>query len=138
MSLEDAAPTLLELTGVSARGRQFSGRSLVPLLHGRRLPQRPLFSDFVLSVPEQAALIQGGWKYVLRADSTGDELYQVDTDPRETTNQITRHPGLAAQMRRTLAQHIREQNQRFRAMKYDMTRIDQSTYDSLKSLGYVQ
>ena len=107
----DLAPTLLELAGVTAPGTM-QGRSLVPLLAGKRPAWRNSFlieyySDKVFPRVLQMgykAVRNGRWKYIHYLELEGmDELYDLKNDPYEMKNLIDQ-PGSA----RTLAEMKRE------------------------------
>ncbi len=96
----DLAPTLLELAGVSAPGTM-QGRSLVPLLRGKRPDWRNSFlieyySDKVFPRVRQMgykAVRNGRWKYIHYLELEGmDELYDLQNDPYEMKNLIDQ-PG---------------------------------------------
>ena len=62
VQLVDLYPTLLQLAGLGVERTDFHGRSLVPLIEGRTLPDVPvLIEDGVL---ENSALVYGGWKLI--------------------------------------------------------------------------
>jgi N-acetylglucosamine-6-sulfatase len=99
----DLAPTLLELAGAVGQSN-FQGRSLVPLLRGRRPAWRKSFlieyySDKVFPRILQMgykAVRDGRWKYIHYFELQGmDELYDLKTDPYELKNLID-HPGAAS------------------------------------------
>jgi N-acetylglucosamine-6-sulfatase len=107
----DLAPTLLELAGVKVPDTM-QGRSLVPLLAGKRPSWRNSFlieyySDKVFPRIFQMgykAVRSGRWKYIHYLELDGmDELYDLETDPYELKNLI-HQPGAA----RTLAEMKRE------------------------------
>lgn len=123
----DLAPTLLELAGVAAPNTMH-GRSLVPLLEGKRPAWRNSFlieyySDKVFPRILQMgykAVRNGRWKYIHYLELEGmDELYDLKTDPYEMKNLI-RQPGSA----RTLAE-----------MKQEMERLLKETSASPKIEG---
>lgn len=96
----DLAPTLLELAGVAAPGTM-QGRSLVPLLNGKRPAWRNSFlieyySDRVFPRMSQMgykAVRNERWKYIHYLELEGmDELYDLKTDPYEMKNLI-HQPG---------------------------------------------
>ena len=103
----DLAPTLLELAGLAVPDT-LQGRSLVPLLKGKRPAWRTSFlieyySDTVFPRILQMgykAVRNGRWKYIHYHELEGmDELYDLKTDPYELKNLI-HQPGVA----RTLAE----------------------------------
>ncbi|HSB10867.1 MAG TPA: sulfatase [Blastocatellia bacterium] len=92
----DLAPTLLEMAGVPAPGTM-QGRSLVPLLEGKRPAWRKSFlieyySDKVFPRVLQMgykAVRNGRWKYIHYLELEGmDELYDLKADPYELKNLI--------------------------------------------------
>lgn len=98
----DLAPTLLELAGVAAP-HTMQGRSLVPLLQGKRMVWRNSFlieyyTDTVFPRVLQMgykAVRNARWKYIHYLELNGmDELYDLQTDPYEMKNLITQ-PGAA-------------------------------------------
>jgi N-acetylglucosamine-6-sulfatase len=92
----DLAPTLMELAGVDTGGNM-QGRSLVPLLAGKKPAWRNSFlieyySDKVfprILNMGYKAVRTGRWKYIHYFELDGmDELYDLKTDPYETRNMI--------------------------------------------------
>ena len=114
----DLAPTLLELAGAAVPDTM-QGRSLVPLLKGKRPAWRDSFlieyySDKVfprvLRMGYKAVRNQR-WKYIHYLELEGmDELYDLKTDPYEMKNLI-HQPGAAAalaRMKREMEQLLKE------------------------------
>jgi arylsulfatase A-like enzyme len=62
VQLVDLYPTLTEFAGIASRREDLHGRSLVPLLRGETLPERPTFSEG--GSMKQASLELGGWKLI--------------------------------------------------------------------------
>ncbi len=116
----DLAPTLLELAGVAAPGTM-QGRSLVPLLSGKRTAWRNSFlieyySDKVFPRMAQMgykAVRNGRWKYIHYLELEGmDELYDLKTDPFEMKNLI-HQPGAEkalAEMKQEMERLLKETN----------------------------
>jgi arylsulfatase len=100
--VQDLAPTLLQLCGVSAPANaSFDGVSLVDLLSGKSqsLPDRMLvvsFSRMNAPVPtkEGSAVLWQRWRYF-----GSGELYDLNTDPHQDRNVIDAHPDVASKMR---------------------------------------
>jgi arylsulfatase A-like enzyme len=85
----DIAPTILELAHLPVP-EQMQGRSLVPLLTGRRPKWR---TDFVYehlfnhpTIPKTEALRTRHFKYARYIDFGYEELYDLKSDPHETRN----------------------------------------------------
>lgn len=114
----DLAPTLLELAGVTAPNTM-QGRSLVPLLEGKRPVWRNSFlieyySDKVFPRVLQMgykAVRNGRWKYIHYLELEGmDELYDLKTDPYELKNLIdeTRAARARGQIKRQMERLLKE------------------------------
>lgn len=113
----DLAPTLLELADVAVPSTM-EGRSLVPLLEGKRVAWRNSFlieyySDKVFPRIVQMgykAVRNGRWKYIHYLElEEMDELYDLKTDPYEMKNLI-HQPSAAntlAEMKRELERLLR-------------------------------
>ena len=87
----DIAPTILELAGLAIPG-SVQGRSLVPLLRGRRVEWR---SEFFYEhpfahprIPMSEGVRGPRWKYVryTSLDPVVEELYDLENDSREEKN----------------------------------------------------
>jgi arylsulfatase A-like enzyme len=111
----DIAPTILELAGVEAP-HEMQGRSLVPLLQGRRCKWR---SDFFYehmfehkTIPRTEGLRTQRYKYARYIDFDHEELYDLNEDPLETTNlaEQEKHRDILESLRRRcdgLAQQVK-------------------------------
>ena len=99
----DLVPTILELAG-APRPAGLRGRSLVPALAGRPLPEQGLYAEslygrYHFGWSELYALTDGRYRYI-RAPR--DELYDVETDPGERTNLAPARAPIRAGMRQAL------------------------------------
>ncbi|WP_274649625.1 sulfatase-like hydrolase/transferase [Paenibacillus humicola] len=106
----DLAPTVLELTGLSAAGPgNLQGRSLLPLLTENEEPagwRRSVVSTYngqQFGLYTQRMIRTKSWKYIWNCTDT-DELYDLQADPAELTNRIgaPEHTELVAELRREL------------------------------------
>jgi arylsulfatase len=91
--LIDIHPTLADVAGM---GRPMShGMSLRPLFEGRALPPRsePVFNQW----QDNKAVWDGRWKLVAREGGPW-QLYDLGTDPHETSDQAGAYPELVASM----------------------------------------
>ena len=114
----DLAPTLLELAGVAAP-EAMQGRSLVPLLSGKRPAWRNSFlieyySDTVfprIAKMGYQAVRTGRWKYIHYLELEDmDELYDLKTDPYEMKNLIHQPAAAKAldEMKREMERLLKE------------------------------
>jgi N-acetylglucosamine-6-sulfatase len=118
----DLAPTLLSLAGVAVPGHM-QGRSLVPLLEGKKPAWRNSFlieyySDKVFPRMLQMgykAVRTGRWKYIHYLELGGmDELYDLRTDPYEMKNMINQ-PSVEKplnEMKKEMERLLKETSQR--------------------------
>ncbi len=94
VSLADFAPTFLELAGVET-DREFTGRSLVPLLRGETpedwRDEMQFQCDGVELFVTQRAVMTKQYKYVFNGFDE-DELYDLTKDPHEMHN-VAGDPG---------------------------------------------
>ncbi len=93
----DIAPTILELSGVSAPPKRYGGRLVEPMIGHSLLPLIDGRADRVYTERESvgfelggnAALFQGDYKIVLNRGPVGDNdwhLYNIVSDPGETVD----------------------------------------------------
>jgi arylsulfatase A-like enzyme len=139
--LVDLLPTIGVLAGASSHERRIEGVSLVPLLESpdasvpidlvfaQRRPseERPWLSELVLAA-------QGGrYKYIYHSER-GDELYDLEADPRELINRVSDHRVEAARLKRWLLERY-ERMRQSRAGSSD--EIAPEHLEELRSLGYI-
>ncbi len=109
LSAWDLFPSLCALAGAPLpAGAALDGENLSPALLGRPVAARAkaLFWEYgrnehAFAYPKgtnrspNVAIREGDWKLLLNADGRQRELYNVATDPGETTNQAAAHSALA-------------------------------------------
>ncbi len=105
VSLTDLAPTVDDFFALSSGDRPlYAGRSWAPLALGLDDPGRPTFvlselppleSDFL---PIKSAVIEGNWKLVVEEQEGEAQLFNLRTDPRETTDLARREPRRLARL----------------------------------------
>jgi arylsulfatase/uncharacterized sulfatase len=97
----DIAPTLLDAAGVAFTPDEFYGRSLMPMLTGQADEVYDENDSFAFEVSGTAALYRGNWKITKTPEPFGDgewHLYDITTDPSETTDVAAQHPGVFQEM----------------------------------------
>ena len=112
----DVMPTLLEVCGAQypthhrdVETTPLEGASLMPLLKGKSLPERPIASEH----NEARSLRRGDWKVVWPVHMPWDsawELYNIAADRCETHNVAKEHPKLTrelAQAWEAWAKHVK-------------------------------
>ncbi len=110
VQMKDIMPTILDLLGVRADIR-FDGRSLVPVMRGRRRVQQPEFY-----ITEATWMRKHGWRtpewkliQALEPDfhfKPEIELYNMVTDPEENRNLAEREPEIVKALLARMNRHI--------------------------------
>jgi arylsulfatase A-like enzyme len=111
---EDWLPTFLDLIGSpGGRPSNLDGISLAPTLLGRAQPERPFLYREFPAYGGQQSIREGKWKAVRQklnsvaaSESPRTELYDLASDPTETTDVAGKFPDILA----TLEQKMREQH----------------------------
>lgn len=131
-SLVDVAPTVLDLLGAPPLPHA-EGSSLAPVLRhpDRPLPVRPLFFEW--NVPGAHGVRIGRWK--LLATASGEQFFDLDTDPGERTPLASAPEQRAADD--ALAGYAAARKPRAEAA-YQRDLVPAQTERALRALGYVQ
>jgi arylsulfatase A-like enzyme len=96
----DIMPTLMDLCGIEAEGRDFDGTSLAPLLRQEQAqwPDRVLVTDSQrITTPEKwrkSATMSQRWRLV-----NGVELYDIVADPGQEKDVATANPDVVGHLR---------------------------------------
>jgi arylsulfatase A-like enzyme len=109
----DFYPTLLELTGTGLRPEEHNdGVSLVPLLNGASINERPLiwhYPHYGNQGGEPSSIIRlGKWKMIHYYEDSHEELYDLENDLEEAFNVADKHPELTKQLSRQLFDYLNE------------------------------
>jgi len=135
VSLIDVAPTVAELLGIPLDA-EARGMSLVPLLEGRVLPDRPVIAETYRpeAYSDKLAIISRGFKYIWsRRDHEWEELYDLTRDPNERRDLSQDRPELVSELRGVLDREL-ESGQRSPTRAADISEEDAAR---LRALGYV-
>lgn len=105
----DVLPTVLDIAGIPLpKNKTLDGVSILPLLQGEKLKRkRPLywrnnFEEF------RVAIRDGDWKILSNSERTKFELYNLNLDPRETTNLADFEPEIFNRLKKTLIEYDNE------------------------------
>ena len=114
----DFYPTLLELAGLELKPEEHSdGTSLVPILKGGTIPERPLiwhYPHYGNQGGEPSAIIRlGEWKMIHYYEDGREELYNLKSDREESTDVSAENPELVNQLSKQLFGYLNEVGARF-------------------------
>lgn len=99
--MTDLTPTILDAAGVSFSGREFNGRSLLPVLRGNKKQVYHKNDVVGFEVSGTGAIYRGDWKITRIPPPLGDgkwHLYNLARDPGETNNLADTYPTLFQSM----------------------------------------
>jgi arylsulfatase A-like enzyme len=97
----DLTATMLAAAGRDSDSLELDGTSLLPLLaDGTDVPAETLFWRFRGQGAPMRAVRRDNWKFVTDADA--QFLFDLDTDVGERSNQFSRHPEIASELREAL------------------------------------
>lgn len=135
----DIMPTLLDLAGIG-KPKGIDGRSLLPLIEDRSMPQAEYFFSETFPFPEKGlprhAVRTVRHKLIWR-ETQGEivkELYDLTEDPNEEINKFSIEHAVAAHLDSVLAAWISKGGLRPAPIP---SAIDAGRYKILKSLGYL-
>jgi choline-sulfatase len=142
----DIFPTLLDLTGGSIPD-YLSGKSLKRLLVSPESADSPIHQEIFLETgPDLSmkAIIDGKWKLIHTGREWTDEIreyeiYNLDADPAERTNLITRRPLAAHYLRNRLYNWVNVQEKLVNIGIEDIEKtLTPKEIEELKALGYIK
>jgi arylsulfatase A-like enzyme len=145
----DIAPTIIDAIGNEGEDPGHQGRSLLPLVFDGFFPSRSIYASTVgvangagddEPLQPMTALIAPPYKVIHDKLSGHVELYDLDADPRETTDMAGSHPVLVQQILQAL--FLQEQaslllNAGAEAGGVDVE-LDPELIETLRALGYLQ
>ena len=137
----DWYPTLLELAGVATPAAQdIDGVSLLPLLKGESIADRPLFwhyPHYGNQGGEPSSIItQGDWKLIHYHEDGRDELYDISSDIGEQKDLASAAPGKVNTMRTKLDAWLKTTHAKFPTKDPQFDADKRATrWESLKTRG---
>ncbi|MBI3662084.1 MAG: sulfatase-like hydrolase/transferase [Acidobacteria bacterium] len=138
-NLADLLPTVLQFLALPIP-KEAQGQSLLPLLRGQAgAPSEGFYAETYLP------RIHFNWSELRSIhfqqyhliDAPKPELYDVWADPRESRNLFNQKRAAANELRKRLAQLIRQYSPSAQDQTAEKTGLDPALMERLKSLGYV-
>jgi arylsulfatase A-like enzyme len=114
----DFYPTILELAGIPLKPQEHNdGQSLVPLLKGATMTERPLiwhYPHYGNQGGEPSSVIRlGDWKLIHYYEDGHEELYNLKTDLGETTDLAAVEPVKTKELHEKLFSYLNDVDARF-------------------------
>ncbi len=114
----DVMPTILDLLDLdieNADRERLRGKSLVPAMKGEPVA-RDAFSetDYREYTYKRSVITPDGWKLIVTLEKKTRELYDLNTDPKETRDLAAEQPERAAELERKVFAH-------FQSIGHDLT-----------------
>ncbi len=115
----DISCTILDLADITVPS-WMEGRSLKPLMHGKSLPQYPIFSMTLLTNPlkrkkitmGKIAVWDGDYKLIHRIEEDRSLLFNLREDPGESDNLFEREPEVGRPLRALILKNLKEVNEK--------------------------
>jgi arylsulfatase A-like enzyme len=115
----DIPSTVLDMAGIPIPD-WMEGRSLVPLLRGKELPDQPAFSvDFQnnrsgeMITQGTVAVYEGDYKLIHDLSKNTSQLFNMRNDPDELNNLIDKEPAIGQRLLGIITEQIKKANQKF-------------------------
>ena len=114
----DFYPTLLDLAGVELKPQEHEdGVSLLPVFENGTLSERPLiwhYPHYGNQGGEPSSIIRKGpWKLIHYHEDGRQELYKLDTDPRELADVAKRHRRKVNELQSALDDYLKRTGARY-------------------------
>ena len=145
VSLVDILPTLLDILDVADVESLVNGRSIRPLLEGKRLDRQEAFAENTnIRAAERKGLRTERYKYIHQypREGKGDhleetaQLFDLSNDPLESTDIADQHPDLVAGFERRLKAIVHGTDVTVSPDEVP-EEIDEELREQLRALGYV-
>jgi len=105
----DLAPTLLEIMGMKNDTYSMHGGSFLSVLDGADTHREFAISGYY-EAPDRCVR-DGKWSYIHRPEGQPDELYDLESDPRERHNLVDEKPDEARRLASAFGSYFRRESQ---------------------------
>lgn len=134
----DLYATIADITGSADAASRADGSSLLPMLVGDGASHAGLAYTRTLWTTPTYAIRDGRWEYVFATRNGSAELYDLQADPGEKTDQLSAHPFIGTYFQRHLQHWVAQQKVKARAISSpEAAQMDEATRQNLGGLGYV-
>jgi arylsulfatase A-like enzyme len=134
----DLFPTLNDWMSLGApyKGSGLSLKELILSSDDSRVNARKfIFAEMDYLTSIRSVLFEKRWKYILNMKNGTGEIYDLMKEPSERNNLLVSQPTLSTSLEQTLTTHFTELGKSAASPK--RIRLDNSTKQSLKALGYL-
>ena len=130
----DFYPTILDLLGLPLRPDQHNdGVSLVPLLNGKTIAERPLiwhYPHYGNQGGDPGSIIRrGDWKLIHYYEDDHEELYNLKTDLSETTDVSAQNPDMVNRLHTELFDYLNKVGAKFPQKDSEYNAEDEKEYE---------
>ncbi len=137
VSSVDLAPTILDLAGAGASAPRH-GRSLVPLLLGRELDERPVFTQLRQNGARRYAVRSADHHLIWDVDAERWRFFDLRVDPLEQSDLHPSGSDEEERLRDALIAWVEEVEAALVAPASEGGPLDADTRDELRALGYLE
>lgn len=130
----DIAPTVLDLMELPV-GERMTGQSLRPSVATGTASDNEVYSEGIAYGWEKKALRRGDWKFIRSLPGPKEELFDLATDPGETTNLVEHEVERAAAMRARVLEIVEATGGS--SAQVAAPEISDETRKNLQALGYL-
>jgi arylsulfatase A-like enzyme len=135
----DLMPTILDVLDIKIIGKNFEGRSLIPLLEkDGKIGKMLAYSESFRGNSNKASIRSNEYKYILDLDTKEEELYNLLEDKKEKTNVINQTPPEIIMKYKEYLFKILKKKTTCLSKSGQEGRVSNETLERLKALGYIQ
>lgn len=139
--LIDIFPSILEMLKIDYPNIT-QGESLIPLILNKAQESRIAFSEYLYREKERKSITTDEFKYIYFPDLKREELYDLQQDPAELTNLVTKRREKTIQFQKQIKTII-DNNQKLanillKAEQAKPIEMNEQLKKQLKALGYIQ
>ena len=137
----DIFPTIAEIVDIPKKNTKIHGRSLLPLINGKKIEERPVYIESDIDSSSKINVIgirTSKYKYFRNGDSisTNQHLYDLQNDILEENNIAEKNPNLVREME-TILHKMKDGSFSQSERKQTDEEKQKKIQEELKKLGYI-